>query len=141
MKKIQVKCLKCGSLDLVKNGMVFGAQRYKCKHCHYQFTKLAPAGKPIFIKLVSHALYLSGMSMRQIAPIIGVTGQTVSRWMKKWHPTYMNEVGDKSQILEIKAKNLIQKINLNPEDDLRIVSTKLPSGAIFHTVIQLSSKE
>ena len=24
MKKIQVKCLKCGSLDLVKNGMVFG---------------------------------------------------------------------------------------------------------------------
>ena len=141
MKKINVKCLKCGDSNFVKNGTVFGSQRYKCKACGYQFTKLTPAGKPLFIKLISHALYLSGMSMRQIAPIIGVTGQSVARWMKKWHPVYMNEIGDKSQILELKAKDLTQKMNLNPEDDLRIVSTKLPSGAVFHTVIQLCSED
>ena len=111
MKKINIKCLKCGESHFVKNGTVFGSQRYKCKVCGYQFTKLTPAGKSIFIKLISHALYLSGMSMRQIAPIVGVTGQSVARWMKKWHPAYMNEIGDKSQILEVKAKDLVQKMN------------------------------
>ena len=141
MKKINIKCLKCGESHFVKNGTVFGSQRYKCKVCGYQFTKLTPAGKSIFIKLISHALYLSGMSMRQIAPIVGVTGQSVARWMKKWHPVYMNEIGDKSQILEVKAQDLVQKMNLNSEDDLRIVSTQLPSGAVFHAVIQFCSKD
>lgn len=137
MKKIQQKCLKCGKTELVKNGLVFGTQRYKCKNCGYQFTKLTPAGKPIFIKLISHALFSSGMSMRQIAAIVGVTGQSVARWMKKWHPAYMNEVGEKSEIFEIKAGSLNKELNLKADDVLRIVSTKLPSGAIFHTVIQL----
>ena len=141
MKKIHVKCIKCGALEFVKNGLVFGAQRYKCKSCGYQFTKLAPAGKPMFIKLISHTLYLSGMSMRQIAPVIGVITQSVSRWLKKWHPTYMNEVVEKSQILETKAKYLIDKMGLNQDDDLRIVSTKLPSGAIFHSIIQLPPED
>lgn len=35
------KCYKCGSKQIVKNGKVFGGQRYKCKACGYQFTKNA----------------------------------------------------------------------------------------------------
>lgn len=140
MKKTQLKCLKCGTDKLVKNGLIFGTQRYKCKQCGYQFTKSAPAGKPLFIKLISHALYLSGMSMRQIAPVIGVTVQSVSRWIKKWHPTYMNELGEKSKILETKAKDLVNKLQLKPYDDLRVIETKLPSGAYFYTIIRLPNE-
>lgn len=140
MKKIQIKCLKCGYGEFVKNGLVFGSQRYRCKNCGYQFTKITPAGKPLFIKLISHSLYLSGMSMRQIAPIVGVTVQSVARWMKKWHPAYMNEIGGKSKILEVKAKDLINELGLKPNDSLRVVSTKLPSEAFFYAIVQVPNE-
>ncbi len=122
---------------MVKNGIIFGAQRYKCKVCGYQFTKIAPAGKPILIKLISHALYFSGLSMREVAPIVGVTAQSVSRWMKKWHPAYLKEVGDKSQIYTASSVDLIKKLDLKDNDKLLVVSTRLPSGAVFHSVVQL----
>ena len=137
MDKLKIKCLKCGSPSFVKNGFVFGHQRYHCKKCGYQFTKNAPAGKSIFIKLIAHTLYLSGLSMRQVAPIVGVTTQSVSRWIKKWHPAYMSEVGDKSLIYHTNIKTLSSDLGLTTEDTLMVVSTKLPSGAICHSIIQL----
>lgn len=137
MEKTKLKCLKCGSTSYVKNGVVFGHQRYYCKACGYQFTKNAPAGKSIFIKLIAHTLYLSGLSMRQVAPIVGVTVQSVSRWIKKWHPAYMTEIGNKSFIYHTNTENLAFDLQLKKEDNLMVVSTKLPSGAICHSVIQL----
>lgn len=83
---MNIKCPKCGNTKVVRCGKVFGWQRHKCKNCGYQFTKVSPAGKPLYIKLVCHSLYLSGMSMRKIATIVGVTAQSISRWVKKWHP-------------------------------------------------------
>ena len=60
------KCYKCGSKQIVKNGKVFGWQRYKCKECGYQFTKNAPAGKPLHIKLLAHTMYSAGFSMQPL---------------------------------------------------------------------------
>ena len=39
-----LKCLKCGHDHAVKNGFIFGRQRYKCKRCGYQYTKIKPNG-------------------------------------------------------------------------------------------------
>ena len=33
----KIECPKCQSTDIVKNGIVRGTQRYKCKHCRYNF--------------------------------------------------------------------------------------------------------
>ncbi len=33
-----MKCLKCGSSKKVKNGVLKGVQRYKCKECGYNYT-------------------------------------------------------------------------------------------------------
>ena len=38
-----MRCLKCGSEAIVKNGRMKGLQRYKCKQCTYQFTQEAPS--------------------------------------------------------------------------------------------------
>lgn len=137
MEKTELKCIKCNSLNFVKNGFVFGVQRYKCQSCGYQFTKASPMGKSIFIKLMTHTLYLSGLKMREIAPIVGVTAQSVSRWIRKWHLAYMNDVGNKTKIQKIKAKNLCNYLDLNEDDNLMIVSVKLPSGSKCYSVIQL----
>ena len=76
-----IKCAKCSSLDVVKNGFAGGKQRYKCGKCGYQFTTEIPRGKPISLKLLVHGLYECGFSMRKTAQIAGVTVQTVSRWI------------------------------------------------------------
>ena len=33
----KLECPKCQSADIVKNGMVRGVQRYRCKNCRYNF--------------------------------------------------------------------------------------------------------
>jgi transposase-like protein len=81
-------CLKCGSTACVKNGFHCGVQRYKCKVCSYQFTKLTPRGKPERDKILALALYLSGLSMRMTAKIIGVSVQSVMRWIRESYHKY-----------------------------------------------------
>ncbi len=134
---MEKKCLKCGSSHVVKNGIVFGKQRYKCKDCSHQFTKLGPAGKPLPIKLVCHELYLAGLSMREIANIIGVTAQTISRWLKKWHEVYMSESGKNEILYAATIDNLNDCLGIKSDEQLIVFSRNMPSGAKFNVVIQI----
>jgi len=77
-----MRCLKCSSEAIVKNGHMKGLQRYKCKQCAYQFTQETPRGKPMKDKILALILYLSGLSMNMIAQIVGVSTQSVMRWIK-----------------------------------------------------------
>lgn len=134
------KCPKCANNNIVKNGKVFGWQRYKCKNCGYQFTKLTPAGKPVSLKLLVHLLHISGLSMREIASIIGVSPQSVSRWIKKWHTAYMSEIGNYETLYKADINTLTDCLNVNSNDDFLVSSRVLPSGARFNIVIQLPPK-
>lgn len=134
---MDIKCRKCGSANIIKNGKVFGWQRHKCKDCGYQFSKTSPAGKPVQIKLIAHELFMAGLSMRDIAKIVGVTPQSVSRWIRKWHLAYLNDMGDKETLMRAQTCNIAECLELNENDDLLISSVALPSGAKFNIVIQL----
>ena len=134
---MEIKCVKCGSQEFVKNGKVFGWQRYKCKQCGYQFTKIGERGKPFNLKLTCHGLYLFGLSMRQISRVVGVSVQSVSRWINKWHQVYMSDMGNHEQRYVAKAGNLIDCLSLKAEDKLLISSQRLSSGAEIHVVIKL----
>ena len=81
-------CLKCGSEAIVKNGHMKGLQRYKCKHCAYQFTQETPRGKPLKDKILALTLYLSGLSMNMAGQIVGVSAQSVMRWIKIFYAKY-----------------------------------------------------
>lgn len=137
--KTEIKCLKCGSPDYVKNGRVFGWQRYKCKACGYQFAKQGDHGKPLNIWLACHGLYVFGMSMRRIARIIGVSAQTVSRWIKKWHQVYMYEIGAHETLYAATPETLPDCLHLSAGDSLMVSSSSLPSGAEIHVIIKLPS--
>ena len=137
---MEKKCLKCGSKKVVKNGFVFGRQRYKCQDCGHQFTKDAPQGKPVSLKLLCHELYLAGLSMRQIAKIVGVTAQTVSRWMKKWHDVYMSETGKFEAVFAATKENLDDCLELRDNENMLVFSRNMPSGAKFNIVIQIPQK-
>lgn len=135
------KCYKCGSKQLVKNGKVFGKQRYKCKECGYQFTKNAPAGKPLHIKLLAHTMYSAGFSMRQIANIIGITAQSISRWIKRWHNTYTEEMISSENFMQVSSDELLDIMNISSADQFIVMRDVLTSGAEVYITVKLPLQE
>ena len=81
-------CPKCQSIEVVKNGQVQGKQRYKCKSCSLQFTRLTPRGRPAQEKAMAVTLYTLGLSIRAIARLIGVSPTAVLKWIKTFAKTH-----------------------------------------------------
>ena len=96
-------CRKCGSEAFVKNGFMAGAQRYKCKKCGFQFTRETPHGRPMKDKILALVLYLSGLSMNAIGNIIGVSTQSIMRWIRMFYDKFIpqNEIETKFDEIEI----------------------------------------
>ena len=78
-----------------------GNQRYKCKNCGYQCTKTTPRGKPEEDKILALILFLSGLSMRATAKIVGVTTQSVMRWIRQMHNKFITEKPDIATVTEV----------------------------------------
>ena len=104
-------CWKCGSEAFVKNGFMAGSQRYKCKKCGFQFTRDTPHGKPMKDKILALVLYLSGLSMNVIGKILGVTAQSVMRWIKMFYDKFVTENDVESYIEEIEVDEMHSYIN------------------------------
>ena len=81
-------CPKCQSIEVVKNGKVQGKQRYKCKSCSLQFTRLTPRGRPAQERAMAVTLYTLGLSIRAIARLIGVSPTAVLKWIKTFAKTH-----------------------------------------------------
>ena len=81
-------CPKCQSIEVVKNGKVQGKQRYKCKSCSLQCTRLTPRGRPAQEKAMAVTLYTLGLSIRAIARLIGVSPTAVLKWIKTFAKTH-----------------------------------------------------
>lgn len=106
-----MRCRKCGSEAFVKNGFMAGAQRYKCKKCGFQFTRETPHGKPKKDKILALVLYLSGLSMSAIGKIIGVSSQSVMRWVGMFYDKFASENDTKAKIDEIEIDEMYSYIN------------------------------
>jgi transposase len=75
-------CPNCHHETRVKNGRVRGLQRYRCKGCGCNYTQSHRRGYPEKDKVLAVTLHLSGMSLNSIGEVIGVTAQSVMRWVK-----------------------------------------------------------
>ena len=79
----ELVCKRCQSGSYVKNGMMQGKQRYRCKACSYNFTDTPPAGKPAAMKAMAVLLYSMGnMSYGMLAKLFGVSEVAVFKWIK-----------------------------------------------------------
>ena len=77
------QCPRCHNTQIIKSGFARGQQRFKCKHCNYQFTTdKIDRGKPMWMKLEAAILYCSGMSMNSIGKILNVSAQTILNWIR-----------------------------------------------------------
>lgn len=79
-----VKCFHCGGERCVKSGFMQGQQRYKCKACGYHFINKPRRGRGQATIALAVWLYLSGLSQRRIARLIGVSPVAVLHWIKNF---------------------------------------------------------
>jgi transposase-like protein len=78
-------CPKCKSSHHVKDGIVRGKQRYKCKGCHYHYTVERKSDvKTSEIRRLALELYLEGLGFRSIGRILKISYGTVYTWVKEW---------------------------------------------------------
>jgi len=76
-----VSCPKCGSEDCVKDGIVNGRQRYRCKKCVYRHT-VSYRGKHPNLKRKALELYLEGLGFRSIGRFLRCSHVAVYNWIK-----------------------------------------------------------
>ena len=79
MVAIPLCCPRCGSRRLIRYGIVAGKQRWRCKRCRYQFTRLDGHGTPEPTKRAAVSLYGYGLSLNAVAHLLGTTAQSVLR--------------------------------------------------------------
>ena len=83
-----LRCKGCGSEEQVKNGMMRGKQRYRCKGCGLNFTDTPPRGMPLALKATAVLLYVSGLSMNRTAKLLGLSTPSVQAWIERFAQTY-----------------------------------------------------
>ena len=80
-----MKCLKCGSKYIRKNGIKQGKQNHICAECSRQFINPSEQTKalPETTKQTYLKMYLNGMGFRAIERIVGVQHTTVIDWVRQ----------------------------------------------------------
>src|SRR3954469_18546545 len=77
-------CPACRGTVLIRSGHACGRQRWKCKGpgCGRQFTRTTPRGTPGEVKRYAIELYCLGLSMNAVAKRVGVSAQSMLRWVR-----------------------------------------------------------
>ena len=76
-------CPKCHSEHCIKDGIVKGKQRYKCKSCGYRHT-VNHRGISLDIKRQALELYLEGLGFRSIGRFLKCSHVSVYYWIKAY---------------------------------------------------------
>jgi transposase-like protein len=81
---MSIECKGCGSGRYVKNGIVCGTQRYRCKECGYNFRegdKRQKYTEQDHLKVIK--LYLENCGIRSIERLTGICNRQVSLWIEQ----------------------------------------------------------
>jgi len=77
-------CSRCGSVAYIKDGIITGRQRYKCKQCQYRYTVSKRSGEvPSETRQLALDMYLEGLGFRAIGRLLNVSHTAVFGWVKK----------------------------------------------------------
>jgi transposase-like protein len=80
-----MKCPKCQSSNKIKNGIVRGRQRYKCKNCgcnySFDYSHFEEKEKKRRFGL---SMYLEGLGFHSIGRLLNVSHVTVMKWVRKY---------------------------------------------------------
>lgn len=133
------KCPQCNSLELKKNGFVFGVQRYQCKTCGHQFTKTTPHGKESTQKALALSLCHLGVSQNQTAKILSITPTSVARWIKEFPkniPFHFTQRVKTKEFEETNLKSYIRQLYIENKENFLVVQNAFASGYEVDVIIK-----
>ena len=103
-----MKCPKCESNKICKNGRHHGKQNYICSECGRQFIEAYDQkGYRDEIKRKCLEMYVNGMGFRAIERVTGVNHNTVINWVKQV-ATLLPDAPDYQEIPEIAQVDELQ---------------------------------
>ncbi len=80
---MSIACKSCSSTQCVKNGFVYGTQRYKCKVCGVNFIDGDKRQKYTMMdRLKVIKLYLENCGIRTIERLTGIRNSQISKWIE-----------------------------------------------------------
>ena len=80
-----MNCPKCKSESRVKNGIIKGQQRYKCKSCGYNYSvQFKSTATRDYTRRFALMLYLEGLGFHSIGRLLNVSHVSVINWIKKY---------------------------------------------------------
>ena len=101
-----LRCKGCGGEEHVKNGLMRGKQRYRCKACGLNFTDTPPRGLPLALKATAVLLYVSGLSMNRTAKLLGVSTPSVQAWIEQFAQAYAQKPEPEGRALVIELDEM-----------------------------------
>lgn len=134
---VAMNCPRCKREDAVKNGKARGSQRYKCKACGFQFTRLTTRGRPPWQRALAVFLYCRGISISAIARMFSVSPSTIFKWIRKFgsERTPVPESADEGAVfLDVdEIAQFLKKESENPESGKIFVV--IPEDVLSENVI------
>ena len=109
-----LRCKRCGSEAHVKNGLMRGQQRYRCKACGLNFTDTPPRGKPLALKVGAVLLYVSGLSMNRTAQLLGVATPTIQAWLEQFAAAYAQKPEPEGRAVVIELDEMWHYLKKSP---------------------------
>ncbi len=92
-----MKCNRCASEKVVKNGSKNGNQYFKCKDCGCQFNESTRVSDSAQRSAV--ALYCFGLSLRTIGVILGYSNVAILKWVRAFAKLHYNKPIPKGDIV------------------------------------------
>ena len=121
-------CPKCQSAAIKKNGLVFGAQRYRCKTCGFQFIPDATHGRSAKDKGTALSLCHLGVSQNQVARILNTTPTSIARWLEQMPKNLPLQFIHDSSLQSIEETSLcsyIKRLYIENKEDFLIARNTL----------------
>jgi transposase len=109
-----LRCKRCGSEEQVKNGLMRGKQRYRCKGCGLNFTDTPPRGMPLQVKVLAVLLYVSGLSMNRTAKLLGVSTPSVMHWIEQFAKEHAPKPASEGRALVIELDEMWHYLKKRP---------------------------
>ena len=109
-----LRCKRCGAEERVKNGLMRGKQRYRCKACGLNFTDTPPRGMPLAMKVTAVLLYVSGLSMNRTAKLLGVSTPTVQAWIERFAEVYARKPEPEGRALVVELDEMWHYLKKRP---------------------------
>ena len=118
-----LRCKRCGGEEHVKNGLMRGKQRYRCKACGLNFTDTPPRGMPLAMKVTAVLLYVSGLSMNRTAKLLGVSTPSVMAWIERFAEAYAQKPEPEGRAVVVELDEMWHFLkNVWPAPSARVMS-------------------